>query len=419
VILNFRPLKGALFGSVVPLREALDPLSAEGFTEVAAFYRNEGAVLFSPSFRKICPDIGFDKSLDHFLSTVDAWVVPAEKNLFACFGKDLITGKEDKSGIFLLQAGRIPDSSILGLASFRYSWGNFVVAVPGSEAGPVRQALSALERLRSSTVFDAVDHWGKDSETEYVLTEIFENFPEGFRDNGRFDRREVVTDPKGQPRTFRIYYHYRGRRWHREVLDGPLGPAGRGEASGAPPEKGGAIACPIVRGKGTRHGNEILIHFTTFIGGVLPLGDLSLPDSVLAGSGMACAHRFLRRISLETLLRARSLPSDSFAFSRFWDGSAFRIDGLDEISRLIDPGGWKDCMVLPFWMTHSGSLSEILAVSRVSDPLFVDSHRNMGVVLLRNCSRKAARRVVYENFRPRTKAHIELPMSIAEFMEGS
>lgn len=161
MILNFRPLKGALFGSVVPLREALDPLSAEGFTEVAAFYRNEGAVLFSPSFRKICPDIGFDKSLDHFLSTVAAWVVPAEKNLFACFGKSLITGKEDKSGIFLLRAGRFPDCSILGLASFRYSWGNFVVAVPGSEAGPIRQALSALERLRPSAVFDAVDHWGE------------------------------------------------------------------------------------------------------------------------------------------------------------------------------------------------------------------------------------------------------------------
>lgn len=200
------------------------------------------------------------------------------------------------------------------------------------------------------------------------------------------------------------------------VHSGP--PAGE-KTPGRLLKRGGSLSGPIVRGKGTRHGNEILIHFTTFMGGVLPLGDLSLPDSVLAGGGLACAHRFFRRISLEMLLRARSLASDSFAFSRFWNGSAFRIDGLEEISRLIDPSGWKDCMVLPFWMTHSGSLSEILSVSRVSDPLFVDPHRNMGVVLLRNCSGKAALKAVYENFRTRTKAHIELPANVADFMEGS
>jgi hypothetical protein len=297
-----------------------------------------------------------------------------------------------------------------------------MVVLPGSDPGPVKSALSALKATRDLAAFETLDRWVKDSETKHVLTGILENFPEEFRSEGRFERTKVVPGPGGRLRTLRIFYHYRGRKWQREVLEGSIAPTDPEDPSRRPPEEGSqgkGIVGPIVRGKGTRHGNEILIHFTTFMGGVLPLGDLSLPALILSKEGMKRVNLFLRNVSRESLLRARSLASDSFGFSRFWDGNAFRIDGLEEIARLIDPNAWKNCMVLPFWMTHSGSLSEILSVSRVSDPLFVDPHRNMGVVLLRDCSGKAARKVVYENFRTRTKAHIELPTSVAEFMEGS
>jgi len=421
VILNFRPLKGALFSSVIALKEKFESLSGIGGPDMAAFYRDEGVVLFSPSFRKIWPDIGFGASLDQLLSQVSTVVVPAEKHLLSRFGDSLKENEGDRYGIFLLQARRIFGVSVLGVVFFRYSWGGLMIVLPGSDPGAVKNALSALKSARNHTAVDALDRWMKDSETEYVLTWIFENFPGEFRGEGRFERTKVIPDPKGS-RTLQIFYTFRGRKWNRDVLDRPTEPSDQGEPSGTRPEEGGQAnrnVDPIVRGKGTRHGNEILIHFTTFMGGVLPLGDLSLPDSVLSGSGLLYASRFLRRISLEALLRARSLASDSFAFTRFWDGSAFRMEGLEEIARLIDPSGWKECMVLPFWMTHSGFFSEILSIFRVSDPLFVEPHRNMGVVLLRNCSREAARKVVYENFRTRTKAHIELPMSIAEFMEDS
>ncbi len=422
MILNLGPLKGALFGSVVALKEDFESLSGIGGPDMAAFYWDEGVVLFSPSFRKIWPDIGLGASLDQLLSYVAPMVVPAEKHLFSRFGDSLKRDEGDRSGIFLLQTHRLSGISVLGLAFFRYSWGGLTIVLPGSEPGPVKIALSALKSARSHTAFDSLDRWVKDSENEFVLTWILENLPEEFRNEGRFERTMVVPDPGKRLRTLRIFYHYRGRKWDREVIDGSNGHFDSEDHSKKSQGEGSRIngnAGPIVRGKGTRQGNEILIHFTTFMGGVLPLGDLSLPAQILSKEGMKRVNRFFREVSRGTLLRSRSLKSDSFQFTRYWDDNAFRPEGLEEIARLIDPSGWKKCMVLPFWMTHSESLSEILSVSRVSDPLFVDHHRNMGVILLRNCCGEDARKVVYENFRSRTKSHVEHPVSIAEFLEDS
>ena len=47
MILNLGPLKGAMFGSVVALKESLESLSGVGAPDMAAFYRDEGVVLFS------------------------------------------------------------------------------------------------------------------------------------------------------------------------------------------------------------------------------------------------------------------------------------------------------------------------------------------------------------------------------------
>lgn len=419
MILNHAPLKDALYRSIVGIRDGLDPLSKAGFPEIAAFYREGEVLFFSPSFRKIWPEIGLDGTLDQFLSSVNAKVVPAEKELFSRFGRNLLTGNEDRAGIFLLQPRSLPECSVLGMASFGYSWGNLVIVVPGTEADPVRMALSALERRRFPTAFEAADFWVRDAETEYILTWVFENFPEEFRNEGRFERTRIISDPEGQRRTLRIFYHYRGRKWQRDVHESR---SGQGEPPGTSPEEDGQGTGndePVVRGKGTRHGNEILIHFTAFMGGVLPLGDLSLPSPILSKEGMKRVNLFLRKVSRETLQRARSLKSDSFLFTRFWNGESFRLEGLEEISRLIDPKGWKNLIILPFWTTPSGPLEEVLEAARVSDPLFVDPHRNMGVVLLRDCTEDSARKIVCENFRTRTKAHIELPASVVEFMEGS
>ena len=417
MILNQAPLKDALYRSIVGIRDGLDPLSRAGFPEIAAFYREGEVLFFSPSIRKIWPEIGLDGTLELFLSSVNAKVVPAEKELFSRFGRSLLIGNEDRAGIFLLRPRSLPECSVLGMASFGYSWGNLVIVIPGTEADPVRTALSALERRRFPTAFEAADFWVRDAETEYVLTWVFENFPEEFRNEGRFERTKIVSDPVGQRRTLRIFYHYRGRKWQRDVHESR---SGQGQPPGTSPEEAGQGTGndgPVVRGKGTRHGNEILIHFTAFMGGVLPLGDLSLPAPVLSKEGMKRINLFLRKVSRETLLRARSLKSDSFPFTRFWSGESFRLEGLEEISRLIDPKGWENLMVLPFWTTHDETFSEILRSSRVSDPLFVDPHRNMGAVLLRDCTEGSARRIVYENFRTRTQAHIELPVSVVEFLE--
>jgi hypothetical protein len=123
VILNLGPLKGAMFVSAVALKEDLESLSSIGGPDMAAFYRDEGVVLFSPSFRKIWPDIGFGATLDQLLSYVSPVVVPAEKHLLSRFGDCLKGDEEDRSGIFFCGPGAYPVSG---------SWEWLFSGIPGA-----------------------------------------------------------------------------------------------------------------------------------------------------------------------------------------------------------------------------------------------------------------------------------------------
>jgi len=422
LILSHRPLKGALFGSAFLPGDELESLAKICGTNMALFYRSYEVILASPSLRMVWPDGVLGTSIAKFREFMEELVAPAEKLHLGEFWKGTEGEEGSVSDVFLLRAGKLKEATLLGLMVFRFSWGRFLVVVPGENPGRVRETLGLLSQPSLEIVRASLDRWVEDSEAEYVLTQLMERFPEEFRVGSGFFRKVGVPAPESQTQIFDISYVYRNRKWQREILEGEIvaGPAegifvwkrpgGVGkESSGLP---------PVFRERGVRIGHEILIRFSVFLGGVFPLGDIPVPINLLANGGLLRMNRFIREISMDLVPTAQSLTSNHFRFCRFWTESGFSIKGLEEIARIMDSSNWQNQMVLPFWETGPDSLAEIKSACRVSDPFFIDPEKNMGLLLLRDCSEWHARNVVVRHFRKRVSALVESPMTVSRFLSG-
>ncbi len=422
MILSHRPLKGALFGSAFVPGDELESLAKICGSNMALFYRSYEVILASPSLRMIWPEGTLGTNIAKLREFLEDIVAPAEKLHLGEFWRGTEGEEGDVSDVFLLRAGKLKETSLLGLVVFRFSWGRLLVIVPGENPGRVREVLALLSRPSVEAVRGSLDRWVEDSEVEYILTHLLERFPEEFLEGSGFFRKVGVPAPENQTQIFEISYVHRNKKWQREVLEGDLvagssegifvwkRPGGAGKDSSGLP--------PLFRERGVRIGHEVLIRFSVFLGGVFPLGDIPVPLHLLAKGGLLRMNRFIREISMELVPQAQSLTSNHFRFCRFWTESGFSIKGLEEIARIIDPSNWRNMMVLPFWETGPNSLSEIKSACRVSDPFFIDPSKNMGVLLLRDCSEWHARNVVVRHFRKRVSALVESPMTVGRFLSG-
>ena len=422
MILSHRPLKGALFGSAFLPGDELETLARVSGSNMALFYRSYEVILASPALQMIWPEGKLGSNIARFREFMEEAVAPAERMHLGEFFKGMEAEGGVASDVFLLKAGLLKETGLLGLIVFNFSWGRFLVVVPGEAPGQVREVLASLSGAPLEPVRTALDRWVEDSEIEFVLTGLFERFPNEFRGNSGFFREAGVSVPENQTQIFDISYVYRNQRWQRDVLEGELvagspngtmvwkrpGSFGK-ESSGLP---------PVFRERGVRVGNEVLIRFSVFLGGVLPLGDIPVPVRALTNGGLLRMNRFIREISMELVPRAQPLTSDHFRFCRYWTESGFSVRGLEEIARIIDQANWRNLMVLPFWETGQDSLAEVKGACRVSDPFFVDPAKNMGLLLLRDCSEWHARNVVVRHFRNRVSALVESPVSVGRFLSG-
>lgn len=422
VILNHRPLKGALFASAFPPTDELESLARVSGPNMALFYQNYEVILLAPPLKMIWPEAGLGINIDKLRAFVGDVVAPAEKLHLAAFWDTLKKQGGKGSDVFLLKSGRVRDVTMLGLSFFSFSWGNFLVAVPGEDPARVRENMSHLTSGTSALAFKALDRWVEDLETEYVLTHLLDHFPEDFRTPSGFLRTMHLPLPDGRVQVFEIAYKFRNKKWHRDIAEGAVLNAGtRGKFAWSRPGSAaasGAPGGPVVREKGVRVGNEIMINFTVFLGGVFPLGDIPVPVQILAGGGMVRVNRLIREISKGIVASAQSLTSEKFRFCRSWTESGFAISSLEEIARIISPDEWRKIMVLPFWETGPGSLAEVHSFCRVSDAFFIDPAKNMGLLLLRDCSQMHAREVVAKEFKKRVSAHVDLPMTVGSFLDG-
>ncbi len=421
MILNHRPLRGALFGSAFPPNDDLETLSKVSGPNMALFYQNFNVALVSPPLRMIWPEANLGATIVMFRTFMEEIVAQAEKHHLASFWEKLERGEGNISDLFLIKSGRLWDISMIGLSVFSFSWGTFLIVVPGENLASVKEVQAALMTNPAGESWrDGLNRWVEDSEAEFVLSHLLNGFPEEFRSPSGFIRSLEIPmlDNKIQP--YEIGYKFRKQKWQRDIAEGHVMEATKtGTTFWKRPGAQGTLGHEkpqVFREKGVRVGNEIYINFTVFLGGVFPLGDIPVPVQALTNGGLVRINQFIREISAGVVSHAQSMTSEHYRFCRFGCEDGFSTKGLEEIAKMMDPVHWKNLMVLPFWETGPTSLSEVRALCRVSDPFFVDPDKNMGLLLLRDCSEWHARNVVPRHFRKRVSALVESPISVGRFL---
>ena len=422
MILSHRPLKGALFGSAFPPGDELEDLAKVLGSNMALFYQSYEVILSAPPLRMIWPDGVLGSNIDRFRSFMEEAAAPAEKMHLKAFWELLKEEKPVTADLFLLRSGFLFDTSILGLVFLGFPWGRFLVVLPGEDPSRVREQTARLTEVSPKALRSALDRWVEDMEAEFVVTKLLDQFSEEFRGNSGFSRRTGLPLPDNRMQVYELFYAFRNKKWQRDVIEGEIteGVSAAGLTWKRPGMNPGATATgtPVLRERGIRIGNEVHIRFSVFVGGVHPLGEIPVPVSALAAGGLVRMNRFIREISTALVSHAQSLTSSHFRFSRFWTESGFSVAGIEEIAKIIDPGNWRNLILLPFWETGPHSLAEVKAACRVSDPFFYDPAKNMGALLLRDCSEWHARNVVVRHFRHRVSAHVEAPITVGRFLSG-
>lgn len=422
MILNHRPIKGALFGSAFPPNEELESLARVSGPNMILFYQNFDVTLVSPPLRMIWPDATLESNFAGFREFIEKIVAPAEKLHLAGFWEEYERRTGEISDVFLLKSRHLWDISILGLSSFRFSWGTLLVVVPGENPGRVREVQSTfLDDKTGSSWRKGLNRWVEDSEAEFVLTHLLNSFPEEFRGPSGFLRKIEIPNSENKRQSYEIVYKFRNQKWQRDVIEEEEEATKSGTDTWKRPGGPGThLAKPqVFREKGVRTGTEILINFTVFMGGVFPLGDIPVPTGALEKGGLIRINRFIREISSGVVSHAQSMTSEHYRFCRFWAENGFSVDGLEVIARIMDPVNWKNLIVLPFWETGPNSLAEIRAHCRVSDPFFLDPKKNMGLLILRDCGDYHARNVVTRHFRKRVSALVESPITVGRFLQSN
>ena len=406
-MLSHRPVPGALFDSpVFPAREMKLFLRHAG-PAVAFFHPTQGLLFFSPALRRIWTEARFFAPLSDIEDLTKGDVALAERHHLAAFWEEARNGTAPQhAGRFVLKPGRIHGTNTLGMVFFNFPAGRLLVILAGEAPKTVEKDLEEIVLLNPWDLTSRLSAWVRDSEVECLVGHVLEHFPEEFRDAVTF--RRTLSDPDqglGSP-FIRLTYRFLKGRWSREIAP-ETGPLAR--------EEGRA------RHYGVLEEGKVLLHFTVFVGGILPLCVAAFPATFLEAERLVRFQRFLHGISNDLVARGRPLVSGLFDFCRHWTGAGFALDSLEELVLLIEPEKGRDLIFLPFWADSSqmAEVREVLdAIRYTTDLLFVDLEKGLGGLLLRNTNRKTAETLVVEKFRQRLPVPVGDPLTVGEFLEN-
>ena len=381
---------------------------------LAIVHSQEGILLLSQSLQAIWPDADLGATLNDFRNYLERIVPFSETTHMTSFWNKLEKTSETMADFFSLQEGKIPKTTIFGLISFGFSWGRLLVAFPEENRDRMKNNLDKYLKERQAWSQSEISLWVEDSETEFALTPLFHRLPEEFRENSYFTRIIRIPISSNDERLYEIGYHYQSCQWHQQIVE---------RSSESRPDSGEDLPGQlnfhsVSRQKGFRVGDEVMFRFPVFLGGVLSLGDISVPSKDLSDGGLTRLNHFLRDISTELVPQAQRLTGNSYSFCSFWNGDGFSFEGLEDIAQIIDPKHFRSLMVLPFWESDKHTLAKIQASRRVSDPVFVDLEKNMGLILLRHCKEKDAWNAVWPRFQKQVEGFFDHPMTVEQFLKS-
>lgn len=413
MLFNIAPFRGALFDSVLPPKKAIEGFFGQSLTDVAFFHPSEGIVLFTPSIRTLWSDAVFGASLPSFKRFTEDGIVPAERIHLDRYWTDVISGSPELSDMFVIQAGKNRQVFMLGFVFFSFPWGRFLAILPGETRGDLKTRLKEIGTRNKEGLFTVLETWIRDSETEFLVSEVLRALPEDFRSVLAFSRRLELPLSEETVGRYKISYQYRSGRWQREIQSGT---GSKEDSEGVPP---GETIGEKDREK-SGYENQGVIHFPVFVGEVYSLGTVSVSEEFLKTIGLARFKSFLRKTSSSLIPLTRELGSEPYRYGRFWTGKEYSLEGLEEIARRIDVIHWQRLIVIPFWTlrsSRSGFSSSLDFIRERTDLLFYDPSKDLGCVLFRE-EKLDASNTAQSIFGKHTHVLMDDPVTVEEFLRN-
>ncbi|MHB1287228.1 MAG: hypothetical protein ACYCYP_11865 [Leptospirales bacterium] len=389
----------ALFTPPVPDKSVFSHL-IEALGVYQGIFRNNGYLeLYSRYQTRIWPNASHDKTYQDLILFLNSVVLQSERPRYLEFQEKALMCPETLFASFDFSHPGGSEFSHIGILLRRSPWGMHVVFVPGRTKKEIETTFSAYGRVCWEALWDGLSSWFMEEELERLTGEALRMVPDEIADGIVLYRSTLMGPPDKKVLQHLVYDQKKGK-WDRRVLEEEIIPH--------------SLKVQAYRDK-----HELFLRTSMFLGGVFPVLRVDIQYRSLEAFGLQHFQEFLERYSCHSITLARSdFSTPSFRFSRYWSGMGYSMDGLLPIASILLPEDPGSLVALPIWGVSESSVEQIKKVVRLSDPLFFDWEKGMGLVLLRDCSMENAEKVVLPNLLKKLSFPLDFPITVNAFMES-
>ena len=386
----------AIFTPPFPDKTAFHSLTDSLGAYQGIFRNNEYLELYSRYQTRIWPSVSHEKTYQDLFFYLEAAIRPDEHNRFQDFREQALTCPEVLTGSFSFLHPVSSDLSQVGIFMRRSPWGMHVIFSPGKDRSVVEHMLSSTGRVCWDSLWQGIAPWFSEEEVERLVCELIRTIP-GELARGCVFYRETPS-PVGDGSMKTLFYELKKDKWHRSLVEEETLP-------------------PSLKTQAYRRKDELILRTNIFVGSVLPLFRIDIPYRNLEVFGLHPFRNFLSDYSIRSVRLASSFTSDIFRFATFWQDETYQMEGLPTIASALSPEDPLSLVVLPIWNVTENALPDIRKATRLSDPLFFDRGKGMGLILLRDCPIENAQSVVYPNLGKKLSCPVDAPLTVQAFLE--
>lgn len=386
----------AIFTPPFPDKTAFHSLTDSLGAYQGIFRNNEYLELYSRYQTRVWPSVSHEKTYRDLISYLEESVRPDEISRFEPFRERALTYPETLTGSFSFSRPVSSDFSHVGISMRHSPWGMHVTFSPGKDRTAVEKMLNSSEKVCWETLWQGLSPWFSEEEIERLAYEIIRTIPEELVRGAVFYRE--TPSPFGDGTVKTLAYEFKKDRWHRNLLEEEPLP-------------------PSLKTQAYRRKDELILRTNIFVGSVLPLFRIDIPYRNLEVFGLYPFRDFLADYSVRSVRLASAFTSCLFRFASFWEDGVYQMEGLPAIASALSPEDPHSLVVLPLWNVTENALPEIRRSTRLSDPLFFDREKGMGLILLRDCPIESAQSVVCPNLGKKLSCPVDAPLTVRAFLE--
>lgn len=388
----------SLFTPPIPDKHAFNDLIEALGVYQGVFRNNEYLEIYSRYQTRIWPDANHDRTYQDLLLFLGSAVLPSERSNFSVFQERAQFYPEALSSSFAFSHPGTPDFPHIGISMRHSPWGMHVVFAPGHSRKETEKALESHEKVCWKSLWEGLSTWFEEEETERLAGEAIRMIPEEIAE-GIVLYRTTIAGSNGSRMLQHVVYTLKKGEWHRRILEEETIPHS-------------------MKMQAYRDKHELFLRTNMFLGGVFPVFRIDIQYRTLESYGLYRFRDFLERYSRQSIALARSFSTTPFQFAKYWAGTGYSLDGLLPVASILSPEDPLSLVVVVIWGLSVTSVEEIKKFSRLSDPLFFDWEKGMGLILLRNCSLENAEKVVFPNLEKKLSFPVSPPVTVKTFLES-